>query len=421
MLLTLFIVLMSLCVVATIALHGDKRVGAVWEQVAHVPRRAMVLPLSESEILAPKQATARMSLRVWVLFVALPFGATLAAAVTLASLHRRRARAEEALSPGAPLADGPAVVFGVVEGEPGAAPPVVVRIHQRGTEVQNKGAWSHKWRETGRDVEVHGFTIVRADGARVRVEPDERVVIHENLVRFELTAYASRERIAEIVPGAQIHVTGELAGAGAAARAGAYRASGAVPVLRPPRTGPMVIADEPVGDTDRHRMRFHALAAAVLAASFVTTVALAMPYSALILDGTHVLATPTEVGTWKTYYKPKNGAGRWITHYALRAEATLPSGAPVTLEDECGYSVYDCAEYGRCADVPFVVSAHRPDLQQIGDGPTIPAVAIALIVMLGICVGGGYPLAALATRPWYMRRKVNDGGKGRLTEGALSA
>ena len=51
-------------------------------------------------------------------------------------IHRHRARAEGTLDPGAPLVDGPAVIFGVVELDPGEGEPAAsLRIHstQRNT------------------------------------------------------------------------------------------------------------------------------------------------------------------------------------------------------------------------------------------------------------------------------------------------
>ncbi len=418
-LLVALLVLVPLGILAGIARHHDALAVVTWVPIAQSGAHSGGAPVSfgESDVLAPKQARAGTSAFVAVTFVGLPFGAMLAAAVALAFRHGRRARAEAALSPGAPLADGPAVVFGVVEGDPSAKPPVVVRIRQRGTEMCSKGSWSHAWRETDRKVEVEPFTLVRADGSRVQVEADERVVIDEALVRFERHAENLRDRVAEIVPGAEIHVTGELSGVGAGAHAGAYRASGTPPVLRPPRTGPMVIADEPGGDTDRRRARFQAIAAAGLAAAIACAWLVASPYANLVVGGVRVMARPTEVGTWRTWAKPKNRPGYWVTHYAVRAEGALPIGLLVALDDECNGLIYDCAKAGTCPQVPFVVAARNPELHQIGYGPTLSAGQIAVLILLGLGVGLAYPLTALATRPWYLRRKVNDSGPGRLSAG----
>jgi hypothetical protein len=343
-----------------------------------------------------------------------PFGGLLLASLALALRHRARARAEEAIQPGDPLVNGRATVFGKVEGEPSDPPVVVVRIHQHGTEASNKGQWSHTWKETGRDVEARPFTLVRADGQRVRVEPDERVVLHENLVTFDRKSVEQRDRVAAVAVGADVHVTGELTAAGTAPR-GAYRASGDAAVLRPPRREPMVVADEPSGSTDRQRMRFHLGAALGAAAALAAVRGLLGAYIHVALDGRLALARPTELGTWQTYVKPKNSAGYWVKHYGVRAEASF-DGAVIGLESECDRLVHECLGAGRCSTVPFLVSKSHPEDYVIGDKPGALSASITVVVMMAIAVAILYPLALHTFRPWYLRKKVNDSGPGRLHE-----
>jgi hypothetical protein len=356
------------------------------------------------------------------LFADLPFGGMFLVAVALAWIHRRRARAEEALDPAAPLADGSAVLFGVVEGEAGEVgeddPPVVVTIHQHGTETYTKNGTFHAWKETARQITARPFYLRRADGARVRVEPGEGVVVHDGLLRTARhRARDERSRVAEVRAGEQVHISGELMGAGAPARRGsAYRGAATDPVLVPPRLAPMVISNEPPGDTEKRRQRFHAFSAVALAAALAFAWGVVLPdYARLLLDGQVVRVAPTAVRTWQVWVKPKNGAGHYETRYALRAEALAPDG-PVTLEAHCGEALYRCAGWGRCAEVPFVVAAHHPSVSQIGERATISNMQTMVLVLMALFLGAIYPLAALGTRPWYARRKVNDSGRGGLTD-----
>lgn len=348
-------------------------------------------------------------------FLDLPFGAVALAALSLALLHRRRARAERAFDPAAPLRDGPSVIAGVVELDAGTEPPVVVRIEQTGREHTAKNGPMHTWTETGRTVVAVPFLVRRDDGTRVRVEPDERVVLHGSLTRTERKALAQRARVAQIEPGEHVHVHGELVGAVREQRGGTYRGSAAMPALRASRLAPLVISSEPPADTEAALARFHAPASALLAVVFVLASALLAPaFQLLSLDGRVVEARPTQTRTWQEWVKPKGEPGGWVQKYAVRAEARSPSGETLSLESTCSEQVHACASTGRCRTLPFLTSRISPSTHQIGTRPRVTHPEWLFMLILAWGLGWLYPSQALSRRPWYARRRLVESGAGSL-------
>jgi hypothetical protein len=173
------------------------------------------------------------------------------------------------------------------------------------------------------------------------------------------------------------------------------------------------VADEPVGATDRERMRFHLAASALLGAAVGLSGFAIRSYLVLGAAGRIVMARPVAAGTWQTWTKPKNSAGYWVKHFALQAEGTV-GDAMVALEDECAQGVYDCAKSGACSMVPFTVSKAWPDIHQIGEHATLSSGAVAMLMVSAIVAAIVYGVATSSTRPWYLRKRVVDTGAGRL-------
>lgn len=347
-------------------------------------------------------------------FVDLPFGVMTFVALALALLHRRRARAERGFDPAAPLRDGSFVIAGVVEAA-GTEPPVVVRIVQLGTEATTKHGTSQTWKERSREVAALPFLVRRDDGTRVRVEPDDRVVLHASLTRTERHDLTHRTRVATVAAGDRVHVHGELVGASRAPGGGAYRGAAAMPVLRASRLGRLLVSSEPPGDTEAKLTRFHAWAAALLAGTFLSLSLIVAPaFQVLSLDGQVLAARPLETRAWQVWVKPKNSAGYWVWKYALRAEARAPSGEVIALEDRCGQEVHDCTSRGGCRAVPFLVSRLAPSFHQIGTEPKLDGARPWILVLFGLVLGLMYPFATAEKRPWYARRGLVEMGNGSL-------
>jgi hypothetical protein len=396
---------------------------AAWEPIhfyspdAHDDSRALPFnPESNGAIdrdrIAPTTANG-----VMVAFVYLPYGLIALVSGMMFFLHRRRARVEREFDPRAPLRDGPAVVSGTVEEDPAWHGPFVrVDIHQNGAEYCNKGNWSHVWTESTRVVNHRPFVIVRDDGARVQVEPDARVVLHDDHSHIERHSHNQRTRFAEITPGERVHVTGTLMGASVSSAhgVGAYRSGGLMPVVRAPSIGRMLISTEVPGDTSAKRMRHHRgwLIGVALLFAFVSVVVVPT-YQILSLSYAEVWARPVALRDWRVWRKPKNSPGYWAYYYSVRAEYR-DRAVTRTVEDDVGYATHECAKGAACPRLPFVVSTLSPEVHQFGVAPSFTSGRVVALVMLALTALIAWPLAVIGTRPWYLRRKVVDRQSGRL-------
>ena len=261
------------------------------------------------------------------------------------------------------------------------------------------------------------FHLRRDDGLLIRVEPDARVLVETQIAVGQRHSRDSRTRVAEIRAGARVRITGELMGGG---RPGAgvidpvYRDAPSSAVLVPPGAGRMVVSAEPPGETATRRARFHAVWALVLTASLAILGGVAArEYLVLVADGDTLQATPTATRRWEEYVKPKNHSGYWVSHYGVRARASV-GGETVTVEDECGGAVYQCVKNGDCPRLPFVVSAHLPGVHQIGLEANLPEGTLVLLILSTLMLLVLYPASSMGTRSWYAKLRVRDSGSGSL-------
>ena len=348
-----------------------------------------------------------------------PMTGMLISALALAVAHHRRARAQQAFDPRAPLRDGPAMIFGEVESLPDHEGAVVeIQIEQHGTEHTSKSSTNHTWKEIDREVRVSPFFVVRGDGTRVRVEPDEQVALEDGLVVIVGNRSDARARRAALSAGARVHIDGELRGASRhAAREDAYRSPSSGPVLSPPRFGRMVISTKRPGETEETRAGFHLRWAAALAVLFALLAGVWMPsYELLAFDGKAVMAEVTGSRTWQERVKPKNKPSRLVTYYSVRARMPSGDGLFTTLEDDCNEALYTCVAQGRCAHVPFVVSTHLPSLHQLVARPALSVSRCIGILMLTLFLGLAYTMSTNDSQPWYMKKKLDESGRGKLSQ-----
>jgi hypothetical protein len=405
---------LALVLLAALALGCSGGRAQVWVPAPKPARGSATFPSNigdfNGERASPETTAA------WLAFLDASFLSLFGASLVLAWIHRRRARSIAAFTPDASLTKGAAVVFGVVEPEPGASPAAVsVEIDQAGTEASNKGNWHHAWNEKARRVSVRPFLVRTNDGTRVRVIPDERVALEDELSRVVRTSYSTRTRIAELLPGESVHITGWLDEGSAQKGTAIYRDAAREPTLRPPRLGRMVISTERPGDTEARRAAFHRVWTIVSAILITLFSGLGFGSAHLLfVDGVVVDAKPTYTRHWQEWVKPKNGSGRWVQHYAVRAEHHAKRGAALPLEDRCTRALHDCVATGRCATVPFVISTVLPSIHQIGRDPTVSPVWIAIATVALVVSWLLYWGTTVSTRPWYARRKVHDTGSGRL-------
>lgn len=405
----------ALCLLALAALAGCMEPTTPWEPAP--PQWPASHGLAPAATVARSRVAADTTAALVLLLVVLPFGGVAAFSLFGWLQHRRYAAAERAFDPRAPLVNGHAMIVGQVELDEGAAGPAIeVVIRQRGRDWRGKHGWHHQWQETTREVRVRPFWVRLFSGQRVRVEPDERVVLRDDLSRVVRTSRLDRARVAELTPGETVHVTGSLFAAHAPAMGAAYRAAAQEPVLRPSRLAPMVVSTERPGETSSARARFYrawligaALAGLALPAAVFPTVAV------LALTGRTVSAQPDATRHWQRYHKPKNSPGYYVQHYGLRS-ARAERDRTRVLTDECSVEAWSCVAAGECPEVRYTVSALSDEWVQIGDGPQLTTGRAVALGLAAFVLMLAFPLSVLGSRPWYFRRGVNDSGAGQLPD-----
>jgi hypothetical protein len=328
----------------------------------------------------------------------------------------RQARNERRADPRAALRDGPFLLVGVVEPGEGASPPVTVRIRQAGKESLNKGKWSHRWEEIERTTEARPFVVHRDDGVRVTVEPGDRVVVHDSLTRVEATANdRERVRIAEVEAGARVYVTGQLCDVVDRSDAGVYRTASVMPRLVGSRIRPVILATEEPGDTAMRQLW------AYLSATFVVSSVLALliatcygPYFLRAIVGRVHTGTIQGVHYYEEWVKEKHG-GHWEDRYEARVEwATGPGDLwsevfPIT-ED-----LYGCAGGSQCNRITVLDAKWGPWRSwQLGSTPMLVIWQVGLLLIASGATLVLVLMWLIGTRPWYMRRRIVNKGKGRL-------
>ncbi len=339
-------------------------------------------------------------------------GAGLAALLVIAlarrAVHRHREKLAHraALRQNEPLHPGPTVLAGrVVDEHEGDA--IVLSIEQQGREWQNKGSWGHSWTEQRRSLEVAPFYVERANGERVRVEPDARVFLVDKLDGTEVVRRDFRVRRARLQPGEHVFILGELVRA-PDPKLGAYRdAEGWV--LRPPRSGRMLCSTEPL--EARHARRaavWSKLALAACAALVVWHGLLFVRVHQLRVSGRVVAATVTHTKHWSVWVRPAKGSAHWVQHYAV--EALGDEGAALYSEIDSG-SWYRISEGSRVA---FILLRDDGYDAQLGARATAHSGAAFVGAVCAFIWGLFFAGIALRTRPWWERRRVVEAGTGRL-------
>jgi len=146
--------------------------------------------------------------------------------------------------------------------------PLAIELLQRGTEWSLKGpdrGWQYRWTELSRRTLAQPFYLELASGERVRVEPDDRTLLADDITSSDIVAVGGdsderlRRRRLELRPGQTAYLSGVLEHGHdpAFAGRGGYRDGGDGLVLRPPQDGPMVASSAPLTREHRQRARFH--------------------------------------------------------------------------------------------------------------------------------------------------------------------
>lgn len=186
------------------------------------------------------------------------------------ALEARRMAEAEAVT----LDEGDTVLNGLVEYAPDQEHAIRVTLQQEGSESESSGSWTTNWTERGKRVTtVAPFVVVHQSGERVRVEPGADARLENDVIAItQRTELNLRKRIAEIVKGDDVWVTGILRKEADAGGQGGYR-GGKAWVMRPARSEPMVVSVQaPEARLQRRAVASRWLAIFLALTFFVATV-----------------------------------------------------------------------------------------------------------------------------------------------------
>lgn len=327
------------------------------------------------------------------------YGVFLLAMVALWWRNRSLAAAARSAGPGR------AVVRGVVENGGDREPVLRIDISQNGTEWQNKGSWSHQWKETGRKLWARPFGLRTPDGALLQVDPGEGPLFVTPLEQTVKHHHNQRTRMATVSAGDTVEIVAAPppvfpVGAG-------YRGSAQAGVLRPPAGGRMTIAKEPLEKRFYERAALHkkwALATVLLL--LFTNVVCFMGFHQRLARGEQLDGTVVSQRTYIT--RSKNST---TTHYEVTA-SVLVDGAQRTVREDVRRPVWQ--RLARGSRVPLYVVGDGSWFTTVGLEPTLHVAGVIVGVLVFLIVGIGYPIHALTSRPWYAKRRFAEGGAGRL-------
>jgi hypothetical protein len=339
----------------------------------------------------------------------LGLGVLVAIAVIRRAVHRGRERLalKAALRQGEPLHPGSSVLAGTVVDE-GDGNAIVITLEQAGREWRTKHGWAHKWTEQHRTIEVKPFYVQRANGERVRVEPDARVFLVDRLDATERLSHERRIRRAQLSPGEHVFILGDMTRA-PDPKLGGYREGAEGWVLRPPRNARMLISTEPLEDRHRRRARIWRNLALV-------TVGLFLFWHGILFSDVHrfrwsgrtVVADTIDKRWWRNWVRPSKGSPHWVYHY----EVTAAGENGEQWSQRIDHASYGPIEKGM--PLAFLVADGKTRHVQIGnracagDGSTFAGFALASIWLVL------YLTFIFSTQPWWERRRVVESGSGRL-------
>ncbi len=269
---------------------------------------------------------------------------------------------------------------------------VRVTIVQEGSENESSGSWTVTWRESGRSVAVAPFYIVHASGARVRVEPGPRTMLRGDLTSYTPVDRSRRHRIATLLPGQDVWVTGQLGKDTDPEAAGSYRAS--VSWVMRPTTEAMSVSTETPEKTLLASAAHARLFARLFAIELAMMVASHVHYQALLFFGEPAHAT---------YY------GKHMSDDDYEVDVRVTNGK-TTFEDE--WDLERDVDL-RAPAMPVIASFAPIQTSLPGNAPrALGGISVMLLALFGITF-----LIMRGTRApkyWYDGKSVVDSYGGRL-------
>jgi len=348
-------------------------------------------------------------------------------ALTVQQILRARAAAktaEGAHNPHNPLVQGSRFVAGQVEYAQGETVAVDVTVTQRGTEQATKNGHTHTWTEIGRVLRSRPFYLRHVSGARVRVEPSERIVLVDRLDQMSWRQPYERRVRATLSPGEFAIVEGQLQmgpDPEAAASVQGYREGGLGWVMGPRPDGGMEASAESL--SRRHELRARGLTRALIAASITMALGVlpTLGFWLRVVSGEDRPVQVVSLDAWTT----RDSKGRRTRHWGVRVSDTQLS--QTTQRYEVDDSDYDAMQrlgigqfgyrgYGGLGTAPHQVWMRvvpgSPDMSSLGTGVSVHVGAWIFFSITSI-IGLALFAAAHGHRRWY-EGKATKNGNGRL-------
>jgi hypothetical protein len=309
-----------------------------------------------------------------------------------------------------PLAAGPSrVVYGTVQVDDGSGVAVEIDIHQTVMDRTNKNARWHEWEESLRESRSKPFKLETAQGPVVAVEPGNDVLIVDSLAtRYPDETPGRRVRAATVRQGESVYVYGDLhEGPGG----GVYRGGSAF-VLRPPRSGRVLVATEAMRDRYTASIRYLA-ACATLAFGVLGLCELMLGgFTLATFFGSHETAQVANINHYQTRSK-SNLIDHWAVYattydgFVIRDEVNALAYAEISAERKRGESVA----------VPVVRTGNLQWASFIGTEPYSLGVWLLFSVLFEVAVFF-FVLATYRSRAaWYDKKRVGEpGGTGHWIE-----
>ncbi len=331
-----------------------------------------------------------------------PLALVAVAAQRAVAFHRRAAQARAAHDTEQALAEGEAIVSGTVEYDAEQPGAIEIEITEEGTEHHAPAGTIHSWTEVDRRVQVRPFYLRRAEGERIRVEPNERTRLVDEIDGCRLVGANQRICTVKLSPGERVLATGVLRRtADPSAPVAGYRdAPMSWTFVDSPRA-PLFLSTRPLDERLTRWRRLHLRWLAVFALALTGAQIVLLGHHARVLAGEIAWAEVTnrdhtvKPGAWNEdrHYRAMTAELPWGDVVVQDVDATSFERAPFGSRVPVQHLHHWFAQYGRHSTIHFAV------------GAGVVGGFIALVLL--------YAAAIHRARPWYTEPTVSR-GKGPL-------
>lgn len=289
---------------------------------------------------------------------------------------------------------------GRVETEDGR-PAMEVRIEQTGHEYKVKHGYRHKWKEVARTTSVRPFAIRLEDGTAIQVRAPEDAILVDD-IETQPKGFGRRRRVARLLPGASVAVSGSLTEEPMMGAGEGYRDGAKGWVLRLPSRA--ILSAHHLSESSARWQQFFGLWALLALLSFgcLQTVAWDLFYD-LALDGEVHEVRVTNLSTYVTH--GRHGSSH---HYVVAAR----DGEDRALSNEVTQATYLSLSEGDV--IPWQVVPERSSRNQIGATPQANWVHLLVLAVIATFTVIGFTVHRRMTTAWWEHETLVEDFPGRL-------